>query len=136
MQRSNNIDGTVRHTFKKYERLKHQKDIDTLFSIGKAYSVFPISIKYLLVPRPDSETAPVKAGFSVPKKKFRHAVKRNRVRRLMREAWRLNKHIINTIPPEKQLHVFFIYQTTELLKYEMIETAVLNCIQKLKTLTA
>ena len=135
MQRSNHIDATVRHTFKKYERLKHQKDIDTLFSMGKAYSVFPITMKYLLVARPEGEATSVKAGFSVPKKKFRHAVKRNRVRRLMREAWRLNKHILNTVPPDKQLHIFLIYQTNELPEYELIKTAVFNCIQKLKTLT-
>lgn len=133
MQRNKHIDAPVRHTFRAYERLKRQKDIDTLFSLGKAYSVFPIFVKYLAISRTGEEKASVRIGFSVSKKKFKHAVKRNRVKRLMREVWRLNKHALDSLPADKQLHVFLIYQANELPNYEVIETAVIACIKKLKT---
>lgn len=133
MQRDTNIDAPVRHTFKVYERLKLQKDIDTLFSTGKAYSVFPILVKYLVVNRGSGEKAAVRIGFSVSKRKFKHAVKRNRVKRLMREVWRLNKQMFNNLPVDKQLHVFLIYQTNELPVYATIESAVIACMNKLKT---
>lgn len=134
MQRNDHIDVPLRHTFRVYERLKRQKDIDTLFSKGKAYSVFPILIKYLVVSRNNEEKAPVRIGFSVSKKKFKHAVKRNRVKRLMREAWRLNKHVFEPLPADKQLHVFLIYQSNELPVYDTIETSVKAGINKLKTI--
>lgn len=57
-----------------------------------------------------AELSPVRAGFSVPKKKFRLSVHRHRVRRLMVEAWRVNKHIVYTAVPQGwQLHLFIIY---------------------------
>src|SRR5690606_21889053 len=129
------IDAPIRHTFKVYERLKRQKDIDTLFSLGKAYSVFPLLIKYHAVNCSAEEQASVRAGFSVSKRKIKLAVKRNRVKRLMREAWRLNKSVLNDLPAHKQWHVFFIYQTNRLPDYKDIETAMIACIKKLQTTT-
>ncbi len=135
MQRNKNIVATTRFTFKEGERLKRKKHIDTLFSQGKAYSVFPIIIKYLLVDEGDTETS-VKAGFSVSKKKFKHAVKRNRVKRLMREAWRLQKHQLNNIPSGKQLHLFFIYTDNKITEFQNVKEAVLKCIEKLQIFSA
>ena len=67
----------------------------------------------MLVPRAD-ELAPARAGFSVPKKKFRKSVHRHHIRRLMVESWRLNKsELYPAIPAGKQLHLFIIYTSTE-----------------------
>lgn len=130
-----NNDTPIRHTLKAYECLKRQKHIDTLFSQGKAYSVFPLTVKYLSGMNENGEPIALKAGFSVSKKKFKHAVKRNRAKRLMREAWRLNKYLVDNIPENRQLHLFFIYTHTVLLSYKEVETAMLKCIVKLKMIS-
>lgn len=99
----------LRSTFCKDERLKREQHIETLFRSGKAFSVFPLRIVWLIAPR-GNERYPARAGFVVPKKKFRHAVSRNRLKRLMREAWRLQKAAFyEHILPAAQLHIFFIY---------------------------
>lgn len=72
-----------------------------------------------------AEYSPALAGFTVPKKKFRKSVQRHRIARLLREAWRLNKHsLYAVIPPDKQLHVFLIYTGIEMPEYSIIEASV------------
>ena len=60
---------------------------------------------------------------SVPKKRFKLAVKRNRVKRLIREAWRLNKHILDAELERKNLScdVMFLYMTNEIPTLELIQ---------------
>ena len=72
------------------------------------------------------------AGFSVPKKKFSSSVHRHRVRRLMAEAWRLNKHTLYaSVPADKQLHLFFIFTDKAMPEYEVVKDAVVKGIGKL-----
>jgi ribonuclease P protein component len=76
----------------------------------------------------------VQTGFSVPKKKFRSSVDRHRIRRLMAEAWRLNKHTLYCIIPEgHQLHLFFIFTNTKMPDYETVLAAVVKGIDLLAT---
>ncbi|MBT9187009.1 MULTISPECIES: ribonuclease P protein component [Zobellia] len=79
-------------TFPKKEKLKSKKLIEQLFAQGKSVSAFPIKLIYL--PTEFTEDTRVKAGVAVPKKNFKSAVKRNRVKRLMRESYRLNKQYV------------------------------------------
>jgi ribonuclease P protein component len=89
------------------------------------------------VAKDETETSPVRAGFSVPKKKFRKAVHRNRVRRLLREAWRLNKsELYATVPATMQLHLFLVFNGEEIPDYNMVNEAMVKGIQKLKELLA
>lgn len=84
-----------------------------------------------MLPR-EAEASPVRVGFTVPKKKFRKAVERNRVKRLLREAWRLNKHTLYTVVPEdSQLHIFLIFTDNKLPDIETITTVVITGIEKL-----
>lgn len=125
----------LRNTYKAYERLKREQHIDTLFRTGKAFSVYPLKFIWSLVPRND-DIAPVRAGVAVPKKKFRRANRRHRVRRLVTEAWRLNKHILyNAIPAGQQLHVFMVYVSAEEPDFSNLQAVVQQGIQKLMTLT-
>ncbi len=77
-----------RETFPKWEHLTGDKSIAGLFSRGEAFIVFPLRVVYLRVERED---APVRVMFAVPKRHFRHAVDRNRMKRLMRESYRKQK---------------------------------------------
>ena len=74
-------------------------------------------------------------GFSVPKKKFRSSVDRHRIRRLLVEAWRLNKsQLYSAIPNNVQLHLFFIFTDTKMPDYATALKAVLSGIDKLRAI--
>ncbi len=83
-------------TFAKSERLTSQIVIDKLFAGGNAsMAVFPLRVVFMKMDEAEGkEKPPVSILVSVPKKRFRHAVDRNRMKRLVREAYRLNKHIL------------------------------------------
>ncbi len=100
----------MRFTFKKYERLSSKLLITELFTEGKAISRYPLRILVHKVGRQDD--APAKVLISVPKKKFKSAVKRNRIKRQIREAYRKNKHILQNGYEDydsKQLLIGIIY---------------------------
>ncbi len=122
----------IRYTFKVNERLKKEQQINTLFHTGKAFSVFPLRIIYTLVPCTDPAEPPAKAGFSVPKKKVKLSVGRHRIRRLMLEAWRLNKHTVFAAVPEgKQLHLFVMYTDKAEPTYDKVCATLLKCTSRL-----
>lgn len=125
-----NIDGgKPDFSFHKNERLCSKKVIDKLFAEGKSVFVYPVKIVYL------ETTLPVKnhvqAGFTVGKRNFKRAVKRNLIKRLMREAYRLNKQKFYDQIGEKQIAVFFIFTGKEISDYKQIETAIKKGIKKL-----
>lgn len=77
------------YKFPKKEKLSRKKLWDEVFTRGDRLKAFPVALYYLKTPLP--ENVPAQAGFAVPKKSFKHAVDRNRIKRLMREAYRLEK---------------------------------------------
>jgi ribonuclease P protein component len=80
-------------TFKKAERLKSLKVIGGLFKDGQSFGVYPLRLFWsALPPLANGSGAPVQFTVSVAKKNFKSAVARNRIKRQVREAWRLNKH--------------------------------------------
>ena len=83
--------------FPKKEKLTHRKLWDAIFSGGSRLKEYPFRLYFLKTPLPGK--APVQVGFAVPARKFRRAVDRNRIKRLMREAYRLEKPVLfnNTI---------------------------------------
>jgi ribonuclease P protein component len=113
-----------KYTFKKEERIFIQKEIDLLFEKGISFIVYPLRVVYVeKQPVSNVETAIL---VSVPKKKFKLAVKRNRIKRLIREAYRLNKQILRQKLQEKgkRLLVGFIFIGNKLSEWETIEPAV------------
>lgn len=107
-----------RYTLNATERLKLRKQIETLFQKGKAFSIPPLRVLFLIVPRLPLESSPVRIGFSIPKKRIRKAVRRNRIKRLLKESWRLQKlEVYPLIKSEEQLHVFFIYSGKEMFTF-------------------
>jgi ribonuclease P protein component len=72
-------------------------------------------------------------GFSVPKKKMKLSVDRHRVRRLMVECWRLQKHeLYAVIPQEQQYHLFILHTNTTIPDYADVHRATTEGIARLK----
>jgi ribonuclease P protein component len=117
-----------RYTLKKEERLCSKKGIDKLFSEGGSFLSFPLKIIYLHTELPVKNK--VQIGFSVSKKNFKRAVHRNLLKRRMREAYRLNKHLLVENGTEKQMAIFVIFIGKEILNYKTIEQSMTKALIK------
>jgi len=118
----------MRNTFRKEEKLKKKNLITELFASGKSASVFPLKMVYL---ENDHESPfKVQAGVSVSKRNFKSAVDRNRIKRLMRESYRKNKHLIYNDDDTKKHILMFIYQAKREVSYEQMEEKMNELIQK------
>ena len=122
-------------SYPKSEKLKSKKTIDLLFSKGKSVSKYPLRLVYVesdfdISESRDFGTAQkIKMGVSVSKKYFKHAVDRNYFKRLLREAYRLNKHLL--IDHLEKPHAFmFFYQSNDRLSYQEIETKTIQLFEK------
>ena len=84
------------------------------------------------------EDSEIRVVMSVPKKKLRHAVDRNRVKRLLREAYRLNKQTLweQAIAQNLSIHVAFIWIPSEVLDYAKVEKKMKDALDKLEKLLA
>lgn len=118
-------------TFTAEEKLKSKKLIEQLFKEGKSVSTNGFTLVYLV--RPLRTFYPAQAGFSVPKRNFKHAVDRNRIKRLMREAYRLNKlpFYEKLAAGQKQLAVMFVYKGKALPTYEATTKAIVHCMNRI-----
>lgn len=118
----------MQFTFKKEEKLKSKKLIEQLFEQGSTLKEFPLRMVYLKVKL--GSGYPVKASFSVSKRKFKHAVDRNRIKRLMRECYRMNKYkLYQNI--EDEYILMFTYIDEKELKYVDIEENMIHLMTKL-----
>ena len=110
---------TIRYTLGKQERLKSRKLIDQLFKEGKFFSVFPLRVVWQLR---QTGAGTLQTGFTVSTKHFKKAVHRNRIKRLMKEAWRLQKNDLQNkaLLKNRQLLVFLMYVGKDIPDYTLV----------------
>ena len=96
------------YTYGKKEKLKSRKKLDQLFATGRTLSVSPLKVWYL---PSNEEGVGAQVGVGAGKRFFKRAVDRNRIKRVLREAYRHQKHILMNEKGEagNPVNIFFLY---------------------------
>jgi ribonuclease P protein component len=117
-------------SYNKTEKLKSRKLIEHLFSNGKSINMFPVKLLYDYVEEADTS---LKAGVTASSRNFKKAVERNRVKRVLREAYRLQKPALLQLLEAKGLSIalFFIYTGKELPEFAEVQKRINLILQKL-----
>jgi len=118
------------NSYAKAEKLKSRKALNALFTGGKSFAVFPVKVFWM--PAAPNSDQPIQAGVGVSARNFKKAVDRNRIKRLLRECYRLNKHsLLATLEAkEKKVVVFFLYVGKELPDYTTLNEKMQQVLTK------
>jgi ribonuclease P protein component len=120
--------------FPKCERMTSKKEIDTLFLTGEAFFVYPFKVICQIREVKTETFETLQVLISVPKRNFKRANKRNHFRRLMKEAYRLNKQSLQAQlkSTNQSLRLVIVYHTKEELSYQTILPKVIQVLNKLE----
>lgn len=118
--------------FPSLEHLKSSLQIKHVMEDDHTFFAFPIKCFYRFVPK--DTPADLQLAVMVPKKRFHHAVDRNRIKRLMRECYRLNKSSL-VLPPEQSCQMCWIFVAHEMPTFGIVEKAVVSIFQNLSSTT-
>jgi ribonuclease P protein component len=111
------LNSTERYFYGRVDKLKSRKVIELLFKSGHSFSNYPFKVIWL-----PQNTETLQAGVAVSSRNFKKATDRNRIKRLIREAYRLQKNILkdHLLRKEMSLSIFIIYTGKELPVYEEV----------------
>lgn len=126
---------TNQNTFGKNERLSGRNQVETLFGAGKSFNMNPFKVLFSF--EENAKTLEVKILVAVSKKKFKHAVDRNRVKRKIREAYRLNKTFLlnNLVIQSSTLNIGFVYVGSEKdPAFDALQKAMVTSLEKVARL--
>ncbi|AFL84405.1 ribonuclease P protein component [Belliella baltica DSM 15883] len=121
----------MNHTLSKNERLHSKKSIKELFDKGSSFFLYPFKVLSLNRSQDSIETNQVL--FSVSKKKIRKAVDRNKIKRRIKEAYRLNKHLLSNTNSKKNLAL--IYVSSDISSFKKIEPSIQKILVRLDQLS-
>ncbi len=122
----------VRYTLSKSERLSSLKAIEKLFNEGRSVTKYPIRLVWLDNAMADDQESPVQVMFSASKKKFSRAVDRNRIKRLLKEGYRLYKPTFySSLPTNKSFHLALIYTGNEILSLDHIQKKIILALENM-----
>ena len=118
------------NTFHKAERLCGKNAIERLYAEGKVFLTYPVRVVFCFAPKGD---VPARCLISAPKKRFKHATDRNRIKRQIREAYRTNKHEMYRLLEEKdyQLHLAITYIANTIEPTGFVEKRIKIALEKL-----
>lgn len=120
-------------SFNKHEKLKSEKAISDLFMNGQTITLYPLRLIYKI--QSDSVDSKTKTAVSVSKRNFKRAVDRNRIKRLLREAYRLNKsHFFNNTNNEYALMI--LYLGKDMPDFNLINSKLKLLLGKFSTMVA
>lgn len=123
----------TRLTLSKQERLSSRKDIETLFERGQSLAKYPVRLVWMKCQ--DMGDYPVSVMFSVSKKKFSKAVDRNRIKRLLRENYRLLKpSLYQALPGDTTILLGILFTGTDLPSFDDIQKGLNMALERLITL--
>ena len=119
-------------SYNKKEKLKSRTQLEAIFTSCKSITVFPVKMFFLETDATQTEN--IKTGVGVSARHFKKAVQRNRIKRLLREAYRLEKKPLHQQLSQQQKHiaVFFLYIDKEMPAFEVIREKVRDGIAKLQ----
>jgi ribonuclease P protein component len=118
----------MRYTFGKSEKLKNENEISKLFLEGASVSVFPLKLVYM--ESNFTETNLIKMAVSASKRNFKKAVDRNRMKRMLRELYRLNKHDIYSSLDNKKYVMMLMYVGKKEEEMELLQPKMHQLIKK------
>ncbi|MEO7445815.1 MAG: ribonuclease P protein component [Ferruginibacter sp.] len=116
------MENKLRYRLNKKQKLKSRKDIEAIFATGKSFTAFPLRVNWIAAPLEKYAVV----GVGVSSRNFKKAVDRNRIKRILREAYRLQQH-----EAPAGLKVFFMYTGRELPAYEDVYKSVGKCLRHL-----
>lgn len=124
--RTNASDTMPQFNFPKTQKLCSRDSITQVFSHGKTFMSYPLQFRYL-----PADTPETRIMVSAPKKRFKRAVVRNRLKRLMREAYRLNRHNLCGEQPDAQTGIYIVccYVGQPDARFAAVEQAMIKGLQ-------
>ena len=118
--------------FPKSERLSQKSSINELFQRGKSFTDYPLKVIYLKRSKEDFGEMPHQILVTVPKKNFKRAVDRNKLKRRIREAYRLNKELLDSTDPAYYLVIGYIYLGNNVAAFQIIEDKLKTTLLRLR----
>lgn len=126
------MDKIERETYLKVERVSGKTRIETIFASGNAFLTYPFRVVYY---KHDADTSSNTNALliSIPKKRLKRAVDRNRMKRLVREAYRLNRSYIDlsSLSNDSNVDIALIYVADKVLPYHIVEKSLIRLLREI-----